>query len=212
MAVSFRPDYWRGHYKKGVALYYLSQLEESKNSLEEALELKNEDAGSNHFIGMVYLAQNEPGTAYDYLIKASVLDSVNVDIWFHLGQACMRLENWSDSEKYLQRSTQLDERNKEAFYSLGQVYQKINEPDKSRRYLASFKKLSDFEQERDALLTEIRVRPGELHLYRKLAILYGDHGYVVDAAEVWKKSAYLGDEEAIEELTKLKSILEQDQK
>jgi len=212
MAVSFRSDLWRGYYKKGVALYYLSQLEEAKEALKEALRIRNKDAGSNHFIGMVYLAQNDPDTAFDYLYKASILDSMNADIWFHLGQGCMRLEDWSDAEKYLQRSIELNERNKEALYAIGQVYQKMNELDRSRDHLAIFKKLSDFEKDRDALLTEIRVRPTELKLYRELAIFYEQHDYVTEAAEVLRKSVYLGDKEAKEELNRLKSLIEIDQR
>ena len=74
------------------------------------------------------------------------------------------------------------------------------------------KKLSDFEKDRDALLTEIRVRPTELKLYRELAIFYEQHDYVTEAAEVLRKSVYLGDKEAKEELNRLKSLIEIDQR
>lgn len=206
-AVALEPDGWMGHYKRGVALYYLSQLDAAEISLYQAAKLNERSAPVKHFRGMVALAKNEPAEAQAYLTEASVLESGNPDIWFHLGQSHQRLSEWRKAQENLEKAYQLNPRKSEILYGLSEVNKKLGDPERARFYGRLFSDISRFEEERDVLEKKLSGSPNDTALRLELAAFLEEGGALGEAAEYLRQAAYLGDQEAAVELERLERLL-----
>ena len=162
------------HYKSGVALYYLTRLDEAEAAFLKAEELQPENGSTYHFLGMVSLAKDNNKAAEDRLLKAAELEGTNGDIWFHLGEVQIRTEQWKDAEKSLLKSYDINSYNAETLYSLGQVYKKLGKQDRSLEYLYKFKEIEEFERNNESLNKRIRLHPNDITLRLELANLYED--------------------------------------
>ncbi len=58
--------------------------------------------------GLVHLGKNDPAEAQLYLTIASEKDSVNGDIWFHLGQAYKHLKQFEQARASLENAVGID--------------------------------------------------------------------------------------------------------
>lgn len=201
--VAVDPDFWTGHYKRGVALYYLSRLDESKVALNKADDLNPSSSSVKHFKGLVALANNETDEALSFLTEAAQRDRENPDILFHLGQAHQRESQWAEAEAQFGAAYRLNPRKSEVLYGLSQVSAKLGRRDKAREYSRRFKTISQFEQERDVLMKQLWGKPTSIELRRDLAYLLEKNGAYSEAIEQLRLAAYLGDESAVEELERL---------
>jgi len=204
LAVLIKPELWLSHYKSGVALYYLTRLNEAETALLKAEELHPESGSTYHFLGMVSLAKDNNKAAEDRLLKAAELEGTSADIWFHLGEVQMRSEQWNNAEKSLLKSYDFNSYNAETLYSLGQVYKKLGKLDRSLEYLYKFKEITEFEKKNEILSTKIRLHPSDITLRLELATLYEDQERVDQAVMILRQAAYLG---SIEAENKLKTLL-----
>ena len=205
LAALIKPELWLSHYKSGVALYYLTRLDEAETAFLKAEELQSENGSIYHFLGMVSLARDNNKAAENRLLEAAELDDTNGDIWFHLGEVQMRTEQWEDAENSLLKSYDIDSYNSETLYSLGQVYKKLGKLDRSLEYLYKFKEVEEFERNTESLNKRIRLHPNDITLRLRLATLYEDQNRVDQAVPILRQAAYLG---SIEAENKLKTILE----
>ncbi|GIT57588.1 MAG: hypothetical protein Ct9H300mP18_10170 [Candidatus Neomarinimicrobiota bacterium] len=205
LAALIKPELWLSHYKSGVALYYLTRLDEAETAFLKAEELKSENGSIYHFLGMVSLARDNNKAAENRLLEAAELDDTNGDIWFHLGEVQMRTEQWEDAENSLLKSYDINSYNSETLYSLGQVYKKLGKLDRSLEYLYKFKEVEEFERNTESLNKRIRLHPNDITLRLRLATLYEDQNRVDQAVSILRQAAYLG---SIEAENKLKTILE----
>ena len=89
------------------------------------------------------MGKNDPAEAQLYLTIASEKDSVNGDIWFHLGQA---YKQFKQARAPLENAVGIDSTNAEALYALGQIYTKLDQKEKSQKVLKKFKVVADFEK------------------------------------------------------------------
>jgi tetratricopeptide (TPR) repeat protein len=208
LAVLIKPELWLSHYKAGVALYYLTRLDEAETAFLKAERLYSESGSTYHFLGMVSLARDNNKIAEDRLLKAAELEGTNGDIWYHLGDAQMRTEQWKDAEKSLLKSYDINSYKAETLYSLGQVYKKLGKMDRSIEFLNKFKEIEEFERNTESLIKRIRLHPDDITLRLKLANLYEDQARVDQALMVLRGAVYLGSKEAE---NKLKTILKNNQ-
>ena len=151
------------------------------------------------------MAKDKNKEAENLLLKAAELEGVSADVWFHLGEAQMRLGQWKNAEKSLLQSYNLDSYNAESLYSLGQVYKKRGKLDKSLEYLNKFKEIEEFGRKTESLNKIIRLHPDDLTLRLELATLYEDQKRIDQAVMILHQAAYLGSMEAEK---KLKILLE----
>jgi len=205
IAALIKPELWLSHYKSGVALYYLTRLDEAEAAFLKAEELQPENGSTYHFLGIISLAKDKNKEAENLLLKAAELEGVSADVWFHLGEAQMRLGQWKNAEKSLLKSYNLDSYNAESLYSLGQVYKKRGKLDKSLEYLNKFKEIEEFERNTESLNKKIRLHPNDITLRLELATLYEDQERIDQAVMILHQAAYLGSMEAEK---KLKILLE----
>ena len=206
-AVALEPDQWTGNYKRGVALYYLSQLEQAETALNEASKLNPSAAPLKLFKGLVALAQNRPEEARIFLKEASELEIKNPDIWFHLGQASQRLGDWGEAKDSFEKAYDLNPRKSEVLYGLSEVNKKLGDREKARHYNRLFKDVSQFEEERTVLEKKLSGQPNSTELRRDLAILLEKNGAMEKAMEYLRQAAYLGDEKASAEIDRLEKLI-----
>ena len=206
-AVALEPDLWSGNYKRGVALYYLSQLEKAETALNEASKLNQSAAPLKLFQGLVALAQNRPEEAKVFLKEALKLEVNSPDIWFHLGQAHQRLGDWSEAKDSFEKAHDLNPRKSEVLYGLSEVNKKLGDREAARMYNSLFKDISQFEEERDVLEKKLWGKPNSTELRRDLATLLEKNDALEGAAEYLRQAAYLGDEKASAELERLEKLL-----
>lgn len=121
-----------------------SDLNQSQNYYNNALQLNKKSAASYYGLGVINVMTNNIGTAITYLKKCVMLDPAMKDAWLKLAEcetilskqypqgAKKNLEQWI---VYMEKAIDLDKENIEMNFRLGMGYCTNGEKSKAKKYL-----------------------------------------------------------------------------
>jgi protein O-GlcNAc transferase len=109
--------------RKGIALFYLQQLDESTTILKACLAKYGTMAEAACFMGQIEASfSNESKQALMYLNQALAWDSTYVEGWYQLGRYYMNLKNYAQARLALLRALEIDPLHVKSHSRLGMLY------------------------------------------------------------------------------------------
>jgi superkiller protein 3 len=97
----------------------------------EAIQLNPKNGRAYHFLGMIYLRQNEYKGAIEALKKATELDQLNDTAYNNLGLAYHNLKKFPEAVEAFEKSIQLNDKIAHRYVNLGISRQSLKEYEKA---------------------------------------------------------------------------------
>ena len=193
----FQDNFYESLKQKGIENYDKAVI-----ALEKCLASQPENAVVNYELGKNYLSLKEYKKAYDYFLKASILDPKNK--WYFVGMydVCYQTRDYNQAITIVNKLVEFDVNYKEDLASLFMYtdqYDKaltlISELDESvgktpqrDAYKLSIRKDSKYQlAEKDQLLAAIKKNPKDESKYIALIYLYSESNQEEKAFEIAKK-------------------------
>ncbi len=107
------------------------QLSMAEKSFLEAIQINPKNSKPYHFLGMIYLRQNENQGAVETLKKATELDQLNDTALNNLGLAFHNLKKYQEAVDAFEKSIQLNDKIAHRYINLGVSYQGLKEYEKA---------------------------------------------------------------------------------
>lgn len=143
--------------RKGIALYYLDQKDESRNILNECINQYSESAEALCFLGQIKAAyEKDTQNVINTFENAIKLDSNYVEAWYQLARYWMQLGKYLKAREYLLHALQIDPLHAKSHARLGMIY-----------YY-----LGDFEFSRISYQTAVAINPSDYNTHYNLGELY----------------------------------------
>jgi tetratricopeptide (TPR) repeat protein len=108
--------------RKGITLFYLNKVVESKEALKQCLEQAPKTAEAACFLGQIETTDADSAKALSHLEQAITLDPGYVEGWYQLARYQMEHGNYSKSQQYLQQALEIDPLNGKCHARLGMVF------------------------------------------------------------------------------------------
>ena len=118
--------------KKGIALFYLGQIEESKKTLAECLSRFPSSAEATCFLGQIEASESNPEKSLEYLEKAIQKDSSYVEAWYQLARYYMNTNEYLKARNLLLHALELDPLSEKSHSRLGMIYYYLVQPELAR--------------------------------------------------------------------------------
>lgn len=116
------------HAKKGITLYYLGNITESKSYLENCLSRFPNSVETYCFLGQIEASCGNSEKAHNYLQKAISLDSSYIEAWYQLARYKMELKEYKSARLLLINILDLDPLHAKSHSRLGMIYYYLENP------------------------------------------------------------------------------------
>ncbi len=116
---------------KGQEYLNAGKLAEAEASFIKALQIDPKEAKAYHFLGMIYLRQQEYKGAIEALLKATQLDILNDTAFNNLGLAYFNQKKYQPAVEAFEKSIQLNDKIAHRYVNLGLAYQGLKEWEKA---------------------------------------------------------------------------------
>lgn len=110
------------HAKKGITLYYLGNIEESKKYLANCLSSFPNSPEINCFLGQIEATCGNSEKALNFLRNAITLDSTYVEAWYQLARYKMELKQYKAARLLLLKALDIDPLHTKSHSRLGMIY------------------------------------------------------------------------------------------
>jgi len=172
-AVALDARFPRAHYYLGLT-YLLrdgaSRLPDAEQEFKIELNSNPNEFFANYYLGIVYLMDRKWEPAIGFLEKAVLIQPVNPDPYFHLGQAYQATERYPEAIEVLRKSIALnpslshnDYQVATAHYRLGQSLLKTGQNEAAQKELQLSAELKSQSLQRDKERNELFVNTANLH-------------------------------------------------
>ena len=118
--------------RKGIALFYLGQIELSKSSLTECLSRFPSSAEAACFLGQIEATLSNQEKSLEYLEMALQKDSTYVEAWYQLARYYTKESNYLKARNLLNHALQIDPLHEKSHSRLGMIYYYLSNPDLAR--------------------------------------------------------------------------------
>jgi tetratricopeptide (TPR) repeat protein len=108
--------------RKGITLFYLDRIAESKEALKCCLEQSPNTAEAVCFLGQIEATEADSAKALSHLEQAVSLDPKYVEGWYQLARFRMEHGNYGKAQQLLQRALEIDPLNGKSHARLGMIY------------------------------------------------------------------------------------------
>jgi protein O-GlcNAc transferase len=143
--------------QKGIALFYLGNIEESRTELESCLERFPNSAESACYLGQILASNSGNSTdAREYLNRAIKIDSQYVEGWYQLARFTMQQNQYFKARQLLLRALEIDPLHVKSHSRLGMVYYYLH----------------DYKQAKKSYLTALALNPRDFNTRYNLGELY----------------------------------------
>lgn len=115
----------------GQKLFNDGRMKEAEAKFFEALQINPKEDRAYHFLGMIYLRQQEYKGAEEVLEKATELDVLNDTAFNNLGLACHNQNKYDKAVVAFEKSIQLNDKIAHRYINLGLAYQGLKEYEKA---------------------------------------------------------------------------------
>jgi protein O-GlcNAc transferase len=143
--------------QKGITLFYLGNIEESRTELTSCLARFPNSAEAACYLGQI-IASNPEGSAgaLEYLDRAIKIDSQYVEGWYQLARFTMQQNLYLKARQLLLRALEIDPLHVKSHSRLGMVYYYLH----------------DYEQAKKSYLTALALNPRDFNTRYNLGELY----------------------------------------
>jgi tetratricopeptide (TPR) repeat protein len=108
--------------RKGITLFYLDRIAESKEALKRCLERSPNTAEAVCFLGQIEATEADSAQALSHLEQAISLDPAYVEGWYQLARYRMEHGNYGKAQQILQHALEIDPLNGKCHARLGMIY------------------------------------------------------------------------------------------
>ncbi|MDD3481283.1 MAG: tetratricopeptide repeat protein [Patescibacteria group bacterium] len=115
----------------GQKLFNNGRFEEAEAKFIESLQLNPKEDKAYHFLGMIYLRQQEYKGAEEVLEKATELNVLNDTALNNLGLACHNQNKYEKAVAAFEKSIQLNDKIGHRYVNLGLAYQGLKDYEKA---------------------------------------------------------------------------------
>ena len=115
----------------GQELLNKGRLTDAENKFIKAVQLDPKSSKAYHFLGMIYLRQEEYRGAIEVLKKATELDALNDTAFNNLGLAYHNQKKFEEATRAFEKSIQLNDKIAHRYVNLGLSYQGLKEWEKA---------------------------------------------------------------------------------
>jgi tetratricopeptide (TPR) repeat protein len=143
--------------QKGITLFYLGNIEESRTELESCLARFPHSAEAACYLGQIVASNPESSrNALEYLNRAITIDSHYVEGWYQLARFSMQQSNYLKARKLLLGTLEIDPLHVKSHSRLGMVYYYLH----------------DYEQAKKSYFTALALNPRDFNTRYNLGELY----------------------------------------
>lgn len=120
-ALDLMPSDYITYFKISVLLKELGKKEESIQMLKTLVNKRPEMKEANKMLADLLLDEKKYKQAITIYVQAIKYDSDNAELYYNLGNAYSRMNEFSLAKECYKKTTQIDSTNYNAFYRLGQI-------------------------------------------------------------------------------------------
>lgn len=120
-ALDLMPSDYITYFKISVLLKELGKKEESIQMLKTLVNKRPEMKEANKMLADLLLDEKKYKQAITIYVQAIKYDSNNAELYYNLGNAYSRMNEFSLAKECYKKTTQIDSTNYNAFYRLGQI-------------------------------------------------------------------------------------------
>lgn len=120
-ALDLIPSDYIAYFKISVLLKELGKKEESIQMLKTLVNKRPEMKEANKMLADLLLDEKKYKQAITIYVQAIKYDSNNAELYYNLGNAYSRMNEFSLAKECYKKTTQIDSTNYNAFYRLGQI-------------------------------------------------------------------------------------------
>jgi tetratricopeptide (TPR) repeat protein len=142
--------------RKGITLFYLNRISESKEALKRCLEQSPSTVEAVCFLGQIEATEADTAKALSHLEQAVSLDPSYVEGWYQLARFKMEHGNYIKAQRLLQKAIEIDPLDGKSHARLGMTYYYLN-----NKILA-----------KKSYLTAIALNPKDFNTHYNLGELY----------------------------------------
>ncbi|MBN1575228.1 MAG: tetratricopeptide repeat protein [Chitinispirillaceae bacterium] len=163
--------------QRGVALYYLNRVEESREALLECVERSGNNAEAYCFLGQIEANRELPSEkALGYLNRSISLDSSYTEAWYQLGRYYMQQKVYTKARELYQAAVAINPFHSKSHSRLGMVYYYLDYPELAKK----------------SYRTALALNPDDFNTHYNLGeLLYGVLGDTVEALKEFKRAVEL---------------------
>lgn len=120
--------------RRGVALFYLSRIEESRLALEACVERFPRNAEAYCFLGQIEAYRKLPSDkAIDYFNRSIAIDSTYTEAWYQLARVYMLQKLYPKARTLLLTAVAINPFHSKSHSRLGMVYYYLDYPELARK-------------------------------------------------------------------------------
>jgi tetratricopeptide (TPR) repeat protein len=163
--------------RRGVALYYLNRIDESREALEACVKRFPRNAEAYCFLGQIEAYRKLPSEkAIDYFNRAIAIDSTYTEAWYQLARVYMLQKLYPKARALLLAAVAINPFHSKSHSRLGMVYYYLDYPELARK----------------SYQTALVLNPDDFNTHYNLGeLLYSDLSDTVAALREFKKALAL---------------------
>jgi len=210
-ALGLVPQLVRVRYQLAVCFFNLGDLRQSRDEFEQVQRETGGEASVTYYLGRIDLLEGNAESAIREF-KSIVSTQAFEDLYYYLGLAYLKVNDFENSELYLQKAAKATPRNPHVHDELARVYQKLGqrseaeeESDLAARLHQRLNEVAGLVSDcgRDLAMQPLAnaqttcqrlLNPADESSLLRLGVLYGSHGYYDQAVEPLHLAARLDSE------------------